>query len=127
MRYLIAVLFLFIQMSVWDFLVDVSPAQEAAPPNVVIVITDDQGYGDLSCMGNPVLKTPNLDDLYRDSVRLSNYHVSPTCSQSSQKNWRRFWVVPSTADCTFPGCASAHEVRWWKCRPGKVYLLLSGP
>ena len=80
MRYLIAVLFLFIQMSVWDFLVDVSPAQEAAPPNVVIVITDDQGYGDLSCMGNPVLKTPNLDDLYRDSVRLSNYHVSPTCS-----------------------------------------------
>ncbi len=80
MRYLVAVLFLFIQMSVWNFLVDVSPAQEAAPPNVVIVITDDQGYGDLSCMGNPVLKTPNLDDLYRDSVRLSNYHVSPTCS-----------------------------------------------
>ncbi len=80
MRYLAVVLFLFIQMSVWNLLVDVSPAQEAAPPNVVIVITDDQGYGDLSCMGNPVLKTPNLDDLYRDSVRLSDYHVSPTCS-----------------------------------------------
>lgn len=80
MRYLAVVLFLFIQMSVWNLLVDVSPAQETAPPNVVIVITDDQGYGDLSCMGNPVLKTPNLDDLYRDSVRLSDYHVSPTCS-----------------------------------------------
>ncbi len=49
-------------------------------PNVVIVITDDQGYGDLSCHGNPVLKTPALDELYRDSVRLTDYHVAPTCS-----------------------------------------------
>lgn len=49
-------------------------------PNVVIVITDDQGYGDLSCHGNPVLKTPELDELYAESVRLKDYHVSPTCS-----------------------------------------------
>ena len=52
----------------------------ASAPNVVIVITDDQGYGDLSCHGNPVLKTPHLDSLYRDSVRLVDYHVAPTCS-----------------------------------------------
>ena len=32
-------------------------------PNVIVVITDDQGYGDLSCHGNPVLKTPDLDRL----------------------------------------------------------------
>ena len=32
-------------------------------PNVIVVMTDDQGYGDLSCHGNPVLKTPNLDRL----------------------------------------------------------------
>ncbi len=51
-----------------------------AKPNVVIVITDDQGYGDLSCHGNKVLKTPNLDDLYKESVRLVDYHVAPTCS-----------------------------------------------
>ncbi len=51
-------------------------------PNVVIVITDDQGYGDLSCHGNPVLKTPELDVLYEQSIRLTNYHVSPTCSPS---------------------------------------------
>lgn len=49
-------------------------------PNVVIVITDDQGYGDLSCHGNPVLKTPEIDELYEESVRLTDYHVSPTCS-----------------------------------------------
>ena len=49
-------------------------------PNVVLVITDDQGYGDLSCHGNPVLKTPHLDKLYSESVRLTDYHVAPTCS-----------------------------------------------
>lgn len=52
----------------------------ADQPNVVIVITDDQGYGDLSCHGNPILKTPKLDELYEESVRLTDYHVSPTCS-----------------------------------------------
>ena len=52
----------------------------AAAPNVVIVMTDDQGYGDLSCHGNPILKTPNIDQLYSQSVRLTDYHVSPTCS-----------------------------------------------
>ena len=49
-------------------------------PNVVIVITDDQGYGDLSCHGNPTLKTPNIDKLHSESVRLLDYHVAPTCS-----------------------------------------------
>lgn len=52
----------------------------AKKPNVVIVITDDQGYGDLSCHGNPVLKTPNIDKLHDQSVRLTDYHVAPTCS-----------------------------------------------
>ncbi len=51
-----------------------------AQPNVVIVMTDDQGYGDLSCHGNPVLKTPNLDRLWSEAVRLTDYHVSPTCA-----------------------------------------------
>jgi len=52
----------------------------ADKPNVVFIITDDQGYGDLSCHGNPILKTPNLDALHDDSVRLLDYHVAPTCS-----------------------------------------------
>lgn len=57
-----------------------SPAAEAARPNVLLVMTDDQGYGDLSCHGNPIIETPALDKLHADSVRLTNYHVDPTCS-----------------------------------------------
>jgi len=52
----------------------------AARPNVVLVMTDDQGYGDLGCHGNDVIKTPTLDKLYAQSVRLTNFHVDPTCS-----------------------------------------------
>ncbi|MBN1673099.1 MAG: arylsulfatase [Kiritimatiellae bacterium] len=53
---------------------------EATHPNVIFVITDDQGYGDLGCHGNPILATPNLDALHADSVRLVQYHVGPTCA-----------------------------------------------
>ncbi|SMP68986.1 Arylsulfatase A [Neorhodopirellula lusitana] len=49
-------------------------------PNVILIVTDDQGYGDLSCHGNPILKTPELDQLYRDSIRLTDFHVDPTCA-----------------------------------------------
>ena len=43
-------------------------------------MTDDQGYGDLNCHGNPSLKTPNLDKLYSESIRLTDFHVSPFCT-----------------------------------------------
>src|SRR4030042_5480714 len=46
-------------------------------PNVILVLTDDQGYGDLSCHGNPVLRTPNLDRLHKQSIRLTDFHVAP--------------------------------------------------
>jgi len=49
-------------------------------PNVLLILTDDQGYGDLSCHGNPVLKTPNLDRLHGQSIRLTDFHVAPMCS-----------------------------------------------
>jgi len=52
----------------------------AAKPNVILLITDDQGYGDLGCLGNPMIQTPNIDDLYTKSVRLTNLHVGPTCA-----------------------------------------------
>lgn len=49
-------------------------------PNVILIVTDDQGYGDMACLGNPWLKTPNLDALWGESTRLTDFHVSPTCS-----------------------------------------------
>ena len=49
-------------------------------PNIVLVMTDDQGYGDLSFTGNPILKTPNIDAFARQSVRFTDFHVSPTCA-----------------------------------------------
>ena len=55
-------------------------AAERKQPNVVLVMTDDQGYGDLGCHGNPVIQTPNIDRLYTQSIRLTNFHVGPTCS-----------------------------------------------
>ncbi len=55
-------------------------AGRAKPPNVVLVVTDDQGYGDLHCHGNEVIVTPNLDRLHAESIRLTDFHVDPTCS-----------------------------------------------
>ena len=49
-------------------------------PNVVLVITDDQGYGDLGCTGHPWLKTPRIDAFHDDAVRLTDFHVSPLCT-----------------------------------------------
>ncbi len=49
-------------------------------PNVILVITDDQGYGDLGLHGNPFVRTPTLDSLARISTRLTSFYVSPVCA-----------------------------------------------
>ena len=49
-------------------------------PNVVLLVTDDQGYGDLGCHGNSVIRTPNLDRLHAESVRFTDFHVDPLCA-----------------------------------------------
>ena len=49
-------------------------------PNIILVMTDDQGMGDLSCLGNKVLRTPNLDRFHKISTRFTDFHVSPTCA-----------------------------------------------
>ena len=66
--------FLFLPFSFINF------AQTADRPNVLLIITDDQGYGDLGFTGNPHVKTPVLDQLAQESIRLTNFYVSPVCA-----------------------------------------------
>ena len=56
------------------------PLRAASRPNVIVILTDDQGYGDFSCLGNPGLKTPNLDHLHGESVRFTDFHAAPMCT-----------------------------------------------
>jgi len=51
-------------------------------PNVIFILTDDQGYGDLACHGNPWIKTPNMDRLQNESACFTNFHVGTTCAPS---------------------------------------------
>lgn len=49
-------------------------------PNLIFILTDDQGYGDLGCNGNPDIKTPNIDAMYGESLRFTDFHVGTTCA-----------------------------------------------
>ena len=49
-------------------------------PNIVFVLTDDQGYGDLGCHGNNAIETPHLDRFHSRAARFTNYHVGSTCA-----------------------------------------------
>ena len=69
--HLLALLFLF-------FLIGCK--KDKTPPNVILIITDDQGYGDLSFNGNPNIITPALDNFAAESVRFNNFYVSPVCA-----------------------------------------------
>src|SRR5204862_7179605 len=58
----------------------ISTPASADRPNVIVLLMDDNGYGDFSFLGNPVVKTPNFDRLHSESVRLTDFHVSPMCT-----------------------------------------------
>ncbi|MBM3860176.1 MAG: arylsulfatase [Verrucomicrobia bacterium] len=66
----------------------------AAPsrPNIVLIMTDDQGYGDLGCTGNPIIKTPHLDRLAAVSSQLTDFHVGPTCSPTRSALLTGHWT-----------------------------------
>lgn len=52
-------------------------------PNIVLIVSDDQGYADIGCCGRPELKTPNLDRLVREGVRLTSFYAAwPACTPS---------------------------------------------
>ncbi len=57
-----------------------SLTREKLHPNVIIIMTDDQGYGDLGITGNPHIKTPVIDEFASTSIRFNNFYVSPVCA-----------------------------------------------
>ncbi|CAK9015898.1 Steryl-sulfatase (Arylsulfatase C) (ASC) (Estrone sulfatase) (Steroid sulfatase) (Steryl-sulfate sulfohydrolase), partial [Durusdinium trenchii] len=58
-----------------------SVAATAERPNVLVILCDDLGYGDLACYGNETIRTPNLDRLAAQGLRLTDcYSASPLCS-----------------------------------------------
>ena len=58
-------------------------AVKESPPNVIIIFTDDQGYQDVGCFGSPDIKTPHLDQMAREGVRLTNFYAAQAvCSAS---------------------------------------------
>ncbi len=59
---------------------EMSFAQEKPHPNVIIIMTDDQGYGDLGITGNPHVQTPVIDQFANNSIRFNNFYVSPVCA-----------------------------------------------
>jgi len=62
---------------------NVAAAEAARPPNVVIIFTDDQGYGDVGCYGAKGFVTPNLDGMARQGIRFADFYVAqPVCSSS---------------------------------------------
>ncbi|SIS48264.1 Arylsulfatase A [Zobellia uliginosa] len=63
------------------FWVQIGYSQEKKErPNVILILVDDQGYGDIAALGNPYIKTPHIDDLHATSARFTDYHVNPTCA-----------------------------------------------
>jgi arylsulfatase A-like enzyme len=78
-------------------------------PNVIFILTDDQGIGDLGCHGNPWLKTPNIDAFYKESVRLTDFHVSPVCTPTRSAFMTGQYPINNGAWATFKGRAALNE------------------
>ncbi len=57
-----------------------TPEDREKRPNIVVIMTDDHGYGDLGCHGNPHVRTPHIDKFYTESVRFTNFYTTPVCS-----------------------------------------------
>ncbi|GAA4237957.1 arylsulfatase [Postechiella marina] len=76
---------------------------EKKRPNVILVLTDDQGIGDLGCHGNPWLKTPHIDKFYKQSVRFTDYHVSPVCTPTRGAIMSGRYPINNGAWATYKG------------------------
>ena len=84
-------------------------AERSKRPNVIVIMTDDQGYGDLSCHGNPTLKTPNLDALSSESIRFTDFHVAPFCTPTRAALMTGRYPARTGAYRTSSGRTSLHK------------------
>ena len=78
-------------------------ASQNSKPNVILVLTDDQGIGDLGCHGNPWLKTPNIDKFYTEAVRMTDFHVSPVCTPTRGAIMTGQYPINNGAWATYKG------------------------
>lgn len=79
-RIVFGVLWVISSLAVFGSTTEAADSLAGSRPNIILVMTDDQGMGDLTCLGNPILRTPNLDRFYGLSTRFTEFHVSPTCA-----------------------------------------------
>ncbi len=78
-------------------------AKDKRPPNVILILTDDLGIGDLGCQGNPWIKTPNIDAFYDESVRMTDFHASPLCTPTRAAIMTGRYPINNGAWATFKG------------------------
>lgn len=75
-------------------------------PNVIFILIDDVGIGDLECQGNPWIKTPNINQLYSTSARLTDFHVSPLCTPTRSALMTGQYPINNGAWATYKGRAA---------------------
>lgn len=80
-----------------------SAKKNQSKPNVILVLTDDQGIGDIGCHGNPWLKTPNLDKFHDHAVRMTDFHVSPVCTPTRGAIMTGRYPINNGAWATYKG------------------------
>lgn len=81
-----------------------SVSTSAPRPNVLLIIADDQGYGDFSGHGNPHLRTPHLDRLAREGVAFTQFYMSPACSPTRASRGRGVFGLHQ--QCLGPFCVA---------------------
>ncbi len=88
---------------------DNTAQKQAQKPNVIIILTDDQGYGDFNVNGNPYLETPNLDKLHSESIRFTDFHVSPMSAPTRGQLMTGVHCMKNGCMCTSMGRSTVHE------------------
>ena len=83
-------------------------AASGGRPNVILIMTDDQGYGDLGVHGNPIIKTPHLDRFARESVEVESFYVSPVCAPTRASLMTGRYNYRTGVTDTFMGRAMMH-------------------